>query len=180
MSVCCVFFFFKQKTAYEMRISDWSSDVCSSDLLHPAQPRTQRSPLFDKLIAQTKDQAMYTPLTIANTLITLNWNVRPAQNPMWLNKMVYIVHGWSLAYDRSVVGELPQVWQHGPIYASLSDDLRAFRNEPVLNMQTAANSRTCPTVPDTDLVTLDLKSEEHTSELQSLMRISSAVFCLKK
>src|SRR3546814_13998444 len=29
----CGFFFFKQKTAYEMRISDWSSDVCSSDLL---------------------------------------------------------------------------------------------------------------------------------------------------
>src|SRR3546814_20748934 len=29
-----VFFFFKQKTAYEMRISDWSSDVCSSDLSH--------------------------------------------------------------------------------------------------------------------------------------------------
>src|SRR3546814_8414609 len=28
------FFFFKQKTAYEMRISDWSSDVCSSDLIH--------------------------------------------------------------------------------------------------------------------------------------------------
>src|SRR3546814_20357131 len=28
------FFCFKQKTAYEMRISDWSSDVCSSDLLH--------------------------------------------------------------------------------------------------------------------------------------------------
>src|SRR3546814_19430163 len=32
--VYCVFFFcFKQKTAYEMRISDWSSDVCSSDLV---------------------------------------------------------------------------------------------------------------------------------------------------
>src|SRR3546814_9160440 len=32
--LCCklFFFFFKQKTAYEMRISDWSSDVCSSDL----------------------------------------------------------------------------------------------------------------------------------------------------
>src|SRR3546814_10729805 len=34
--LCCyimyIFFFFKQKTAYEMRISDWSSDVCSSDL----------------------------------------------------------------------------------------------------------------------------------------------------
>src|SRR3546814_7847109 len=43
---CCVFcvtwdvFFFKQKTAYEMRISDWSSDVCSSDLLiAAAQPK---------------------------------------------------------------------------------------------------------------------------------------------
>src|SRR3546814_15485039 len=33
MFICCVlFFFFKQKTAYELRISDWSSDVCSSDL----------------------------------------------------------------------------------------------------------------------------------------------------
>src|SRR3546814_8589385 len=30
-----IFFFFKQKTAYEMRISDWSSDVCSSDLAEP-------------------------------------------------------------------------------------------------------------------------------------------------
>src|SRR3546814_1875389 len=49
----CVVFFFKQKTAYEMRISDWSSDVCSSDLEHaddvgrlvaddgPAQPVPQ-------------------------------------------------------------------------------------------------------------------------------------------
>src|SRR3546814_8792362 len=31
-------FFFKQKTAYEMRISDWSSDVCSSDLVEPGGP----------------------------------------------------------------------------------------------------------------------------------------------
>src|SRR3546814_3629451 len=37
MCVLVVFFFFKQKTAYEMRISDWSSDVCSSDL-----PRVMR------------------------------------------------------------------------------------------------------------------------------------------
>src|SRR3546814_5540804 len=32
------FFFFKQKTAYEMRISDWSSDVCSSDLVQRFNP----------------------------------------------------------------------------------------------------------------------------------------------
>src|SRR3546814_2014089 len=35
-------FFFKQKTAYEMRISDWSSDVCSSDLLD--EPAATRDP----------------------------------------------------------------------------------------------------------------------------------------
>src|SRR3546814_7077603 len=43
--VCCVhlfFFFFKQKTAYEMRISDWSSDVCSSDLPSSRQRRSPR------------------------------------------------------------------------------------------------------------------------------------------
>src|SRR3546814_8929513 len=46
-----VFFFFKQKTAYEMRISDWSSDVCSSDLAQPdigeevpARGRDRRGP----------------------------------------------------------------------------------------------------------------------------------------
>src|SRR3546814_161632 len=34
-----MFFFFNQKTAYEMRISDWSSDVCSSDLVHAGAER---------------------------------------------------------------------------------------------------------------------------------------------
>src|SRR3546814_11393587 len=37
--MCVCFFFFKQKTAYEMRISDWSSDVCSSDLKRHAAAR---------------------------------------------------------------------------------------------------------------------------------------------
>src|SRR3546814_20588580 len=37
-----VFFFFQQKTAYEMRISDWSSDVCSSDL--PSSARSRPTP----------------------------------------------------------------------------------------------------------------------------------------
>src|SRR3546814_127231 len=39
---CLLFFFFKQKTAYEMRISDWSSDVCSSDLSESGQQPEQR------------------------------------------------------------------------------------------------------------------------------------------
>src|SRR3546814_5688665 len=46
------FFFFKQKTAYEMRISDWSSDVCSSDLIdrrcaRPRVPVYSSEPLLE-------------------------------------------------------------------------------------------------------------------------------------
>src|SRR3546814_11588540 len=37
-----MFFFFKQKTAYELRISDWSSDVCSSDLAAPGPCRVPK------------------------------------------------------------------------------------------------------------------------------------------
>src|SRR3546814_3405350 len=45
VTLCSIglFFFFKQKTAYEMRISDWSSDVCSSDLLMSLAERIARS-----------------------------------------------------------------------------------------------------------------------------------------
>src|SRR3546814_1838855 len=43
-TVRVLFFFFKQKTAYEMRISDWSSDVCSSDLEGDARVRDEDRP----------------------------------------------------------------------------------------------------------------------------------------
>src|SRR3546814_4786903 len=50
-----VFFFFKQKTAYEMRISDWSSDVCSSDLRSLTMSRRKEpvipADLLDQLLA---------------------------------------------------------------------------------------------------------------------------------
>src|SRR3546814_18219400 len=39
-----MFFFFKQKTAYEMRISDWSSDVCSSDLFGDLRKLAENGP----------------------------------------------------------------------------------------------------------------------------------------
>src|SRR3546814_7665598 len=47
--LCCFFCVFKQKTAYEMRISDWSSDVCSSDL--PASGRAFSPQLYEWLAA---------------------------------------------------------------------------------------------------------------------------------
>src|SRR3546814_18637257 len=55
------FFFFKQKTAYEMRISDWSSDVCSSDL--------KRWVTFERV--------MRPPLRLGNRMLS------PAGSPMW-------------------------------------------------------------------------------------------------
>src|SRR3546814_2154243 len=66
----CFFFFFKQKTAYEMRISDWSSDVCSSDLsllaltltntvvasLRRLSRRDVRIPAFVTIIARSEER----------------------------------------------------------------------------------------------------------------------------
>src|SRR3546814_3374321 len=57
-SIYVFFFFFKQKTAYEMRISDWSSDVCSSDLQPSLLDETPHGDRRDKLVIdQTKPLA---------------------------------------------------------------------------------------------------------------------------
>src|SRR3546814_16032907 len=52
-----VVFFFKQKTAYEMRISDWSSDVCSSDL-HGGRPGRDRHMVREEVVAPGRRAAM--------------------------------------------------------------------------------------------------------------------------
>src|SRR3546814_3755622 len=49
--ICFSFFFFKQKTAYEMRISDWSSDVCSSDLAQAFAAEIHDFPAGDLVVA---------------------------------------------------------------------------------------------------------------------------------
>src|SRR3546814_2961435 len=61
--VVLFFFFVKQKTAYEMRISDWSSDVCSSDL--DANSDTVRM-IYDKLGRMTERRV--------NGLVTGSWH----------------------------------------------------------------------------------------------------------
>src|SRR3546814_8056836 len=113
----CYFFFFKQKTAYEMRISDWSSDVCSSDL--PGQATTGLCPtttfMGEPLYEGGRD---------------------PDEATIAARRAAY--------FD--------------PYHAALAAEIARLR-------------RGHPRV---------VRSEEHTSELQSLMRISYAVFCLKK
>src|SRR3546814_6572778 len=56
------FFFFKQKTAYEMRISDWSSDVCSSDLWRGAWKGGKRQFNENALLAEANARYIGKPL----------------------------------------------------------------------------------------------------------------------
>src|SRR3546814_4769325 len=112
--MCCfMFFFFKQKTAYEMRISDWSSDVCSSDL----------------------DREFHR----------------------------------NGSFDLNAVGA-PPAHSEG-----IGDGHKAARLPAALVQRAVRGVAKQPGDPAGHP-----RSEEHTSELQSLMRISYAVFCLKK
>src|SRR3546814_1568917 len=68
MFVLCFFFlFFKQKTAYEMRISDWSSDVCSSDL---ALERDDVPVIVSKLSTWVDDPGIDAIVTTGGTGLT--------------------------------------------------------------------------------------------------------------
>src|SRR3546814_2775171 len=71
-----VFFFFKQKTAYEMRISDWSSDVCSSDLTHRCA--------FDRVVIQKQHAVKTEPKPLAHIpqIGRLGGPVNPDGSPM--------------------------------------------------------------------------------------------------
>src|SRR3546814_8458580 len=81
------FFFFKHKTAYEMRISDWSSDVCSSDLnnlqLHDAGAYERSSKILLDAMVQNPDFMEFAfPARIAPPLLTrytpgMNYGLHP-------------------------------------------------------------------------------------------------------
>src|SRR3546814_1455695 len=119
---CMLFlFFFKQKTAYEMRISDWSADVCSSDL--DVRDRLER--LDDAAIVGGMD-----------------------------NRAGRMADEIEQPDRRALAVEFGKIAEHPPA------------------QRDAGKGPACGGV--------DSRSEEHTSELQSLMRISYAVFCLKK
>src|SRR3546814_5497911 len=78
--MCCsfVFFFFKQKTAYEMRISDWSSDVCSSDLHDGVWPSDPDARAW----AQCAACEMHSGFAALRGDCTMNVGVRVAPKPM--------------------------------------------------------------------------------------------------
>src|SRR3546814_2898770 len=117
VSYTVVFFFFKQKTAYEMRISDWSSDVCSSDLPAASSRIASVGPSIHRL-----------------SLLTTSTGASPSRS-------------------------------------------RACIRPPPVSIR---RSRSFDTTISMPLIRFLRRSEEHTSELQSLMRFSYAVFCLKQ
>src|SRR3546814_8771309 len=121
-----VFFFFKRKTAYEMRISDWSSDVCSSDLAEK----------------------------MARIPIKIEATTAPLRKPTWIRAKS----------------------QGTPEVARIKDILRTAK------LHTVCEEAACPNLGEcfSKGTATFMRSEEHTSELQSLMRISYADFCLKK
>src|SRR3546814_3141342 len=126
-SLLYFFFLFKQKTAYEMRISDWSSDVCSSDLGLARLPGVELHAScgeYAAAYAALLDHAR--PLPVHPCFLG-DWRKRPARRTGGGEDRILLY-----------VGEVKQE--------------KGFL----------------------------ARSEEHTSELQSLMRISYAVFCLKK
>src|SRR3546814_5737718 len=116
-------FFFKQKTAYEMRISDWSSDVCSSDLIG---------------------------------LVEIGGEERANGHDGRKAQQVRTRKGEDMAE-----------------FELIADGLR-FPEAPVVMDDDSV------IVVEIEAKRITRRSEEHTSELQSLMRISYAVFCLKK
>src|SRR3546814_4356854 len=118
-----------------MRISDWSSDVCSSDL---AIERANASTIEDL----SRNVA---GLTVQN--------LGPGQSQV-------AIRGVSAG---QIIRDQPGVKEQVGVYL----------DESVISLSLFT--------PDLDLFDLNrVRSEEHTSELQSLMRISYAVFCLKK
>src|SRR3546814_4471298 len=133
-----MFVFFKQKTAYEMRISDWSSDVCSSDRL-----RT-----YDDVRALCRGWTPATRLVIAGGGLI---GCEVATTARKLGLAVTILESADELLVR-VLGRRIGAW------------LRGLLTELGVRVELGTGVR----------------SEEHTSELQSLMRISYAVFCLKK
>src|SRR3546814_5312978 len=123
-------FFFKQKTAYEMRISDWSSDVCSSDLIM-AEP-------FDDLLD---------PARLAVAALRAKRRIGGEQDAFGEPDRR------ALAEARQRRHKQPLLPERRPVALRVLEQLVRFRDP----------ERTAPALQ---------RSEEHTSELKSLMRIS--------
>src|SRR3546814_4608025 len=150
------FFFFKQKTAYEMRISDWSSDVCSSDLMATRAGRS--GPAGDS------GQVLWSWRELGGNVSddTLVSSRRHAHRPPAFERRAMQGHWRSQTILCMGVSTRPNGFEADILMYSTVDqqDLR-----PISSRLRPARRRDVrlPPFPEE-------RSEEHTSELKSLMR----------
>src|SRR3546814_16834433 len=100
-------FFFKQKTAYEMRISDWSSDVCSSDLIHVVLHVQQLSPTSFAGAATSEDAPLTAPLGRppgSCSLLSPPWRVRRREHPARIARFAGLARRRDLRFSRPMAG----------------------------------------------------------------------------
>src|SRR3546814_10583378 len=144
-----------------MRISDWSSDVCSSDLLGHGGVERFLPTAVDEDERAFLDEALCRRAADAG---------RAAGD-----------HGGLSVQSGHVMGPFVGIAQASD-YAAAAVAARSgsFLNRSWKISGAQLLSRTCTSAPPSASLPRLTRSEEHTSELQSLMRISYAVFCLKK
>src|SRR3546814_10228134 len=163
MSLCTVVVicvcFFQQKTAYELRISDWSSDVFSSDLRHQivAGRIHQTVRIFHMEVAEPG---------VIDLTVEAGWRVvrRAEAGGTFYRDEAVAVHrdgGEAVVMNDLAVLAVVEIRQCKHTHIPGAVDHRTGALQLVGDQ-------------------IGERSEEHTSELQSLMRISYAVFCLKK
>src|SRR3546814_4005173 len=146
-------------TAYDMLISDWSSDVCSADLTEAADLRLEQHALIGNSVQELQEL----------TDIYVDRGVAPELAQQVAEQLTR--HDALDAHARDELG----ISVHNrarPVQAALASAV-SFATGAALPLLTAA------LIPAGHIVAVVTRSEEHTSELQSLMRISYAVFCLK-
>src|SRR3546814_54059 len=181
-----VFFFFKQKTAYEMRISDWSSDVCSSDLnralggddgararslaaLKRAREKERRSHTGPREAQAKQVRDVIVPETITVQELANRMAEKGADLVKALFKM-----GMAVTVNQTIDQDTAEL-----LVTEFGHNVKRVSESDIdLTLDTAEDSVDA-LEPRAPVVTIMGRSEEHTSELQSLMRISYAVFCLK-
>src|SRR3546814_5726279 len=147
-----------------MRISDWSSDVCSSDLGPIEASSNDPREAFGIVCAEYSVE-----------LLARQARIRQDDLPL----IIAIDVGNGVFHARSDKINFPSAPRKRTFdnvrFRLLANDSRAVTHDSGL-ARPKAHARTFVA----DLPNLDDRSEEHTSELQSLMRNSYAVFCLKK
>src|SRR3546814_817206 len=189
------FFFFKQKTAYEMRISDWSSDVCSSDLFGNLEDVDERGEQRRRVgqggravRCHAGDRAQF--LETQPFGRTGQAAERAARQRVLVEHRERILGEFEIEARKRAPRAADEVERQpgqtlaGPAGGAEHLADRALeRLLATLAQRRQAEHAERKGCAAANLAIRDLgefeRSEEHTSELQSLMRISYAVFCLK-